>query len=300
MSSQGTEGTCGNLFLDAYLVRLRMLQKVRTAFAQEVAKGETHINLAYAALLISEYLTGAVDISLYLAMLDEIADAAQPSVQAATSNRQTLDTFNRYMFEEKQFAGNAIDYYAPDNSFLNRVLETRVGIPISLSVIYMEVGQRLGLPVWGVGMPGHFIVGYGASSDPTYVDVFDRGHILSEDDCLAICNVSPANRLDFRNQFLKPATKKSILFRMLLNLKQIYVNREAWELAYKTVDFMVLVRPREVTEIRDRGLLAYRLNRLQQAMFDINRYLFLEPDSLESSWLTKRVETIEEQLTRLN
>ena len=128
-----------------------MLQKVRAAFAQEVAKGEARINLAYAALLISEYLTGAADISLYLAMLDEMADAAQPSVQAATSNRQALDAFNRYMFAEKQFAGNALNYYIPDNSFLNRVLETKVGIPITLSVVYMEVGQRLGLPVWGIG-----------------------------------------------------------------------------------------------------------------------------------------------------
>jgi regulator of sirC expression with transglutaminase-like and TPR domain len=277
-----------------------MLQKVRAAFVQEVAKGETHINLAYAALLISEYLTGAADIGLYLALLDEMADAAQPLVRAANSNKEALDAFNRYMFGELQFTGNSIDYYIPDNSFLNKVLETKVGIPITLSVIYIEVAQRLGLPVWGIGMPGHFIVGYGDATAPTYVDVFDRGHILSEDDCLAICNVSPANRLRFRNQFLKAAAKKSILFRMLLNLKQIYVKQEAWELAHKTVDFMVLIRPGEVTEIRDRGLLAYRLDRLQEAMFDIKRYLFLEPDSLESSWLKKRVETIEEQLTRLN
>ena len=277
-----------------------MLQKIRKNFAKEIAKDEANINLAYAALLISEYLTHATNITPYLALLDEMADTAQERILAAGTDSEVVDKFNQYMFETMRFTGNFKNYYHPDNSFLNKVLDLRTGIPIALSVIYLEVGRRVGLPLWGIGMPGHFIVGYGSPTDPIYIDVFDQGQILSEDDCLAICHIPPSDRLNFRNEFLKPATKKSILYRMLLNLKQIYVKQEAWESAHKTVDFMVLVRPNEPTEIRDRGLLAYRLDRLHDALFDLKRYLFLAPKGTDSSWLENRVEAIEEKLNRLN
>ena len=277
-----------------------MFQKIRDNFAKEIAKDESSLNLAYAALLISEYLTQVSDITPYLAVLDEMADSLLPMVRTVEADLDVVNTFNHYMFGEMKFSGNFKDYYHPDNSFLNKVLDLRRGIPISLSVVYLEVGQRLGLPLWGIGMPGHFIVGYGSPTDPVYIDVFDHGRILSEDDCLAICHIPPSDRLSFRTEFLKPATKKAILFRMLLNLKQIYVKQEAWENAHKVVDFIVLVRPDEPTEIRDRGLLAYRLDRLHDALFDLKRYLFLASKRVDSTWLENRVEVIEEKLARLN
>ena len=277
-----------------------MSSKVRASFAQEVAKPNAQINLAYAALLISEYLTGAIDITSWLVILDEMADSVQSQVQEASTEMEVIHALNDFMFREIGFSGNAQNYYYANNSFLNKVLELKTGIPITLSVIYMEVGRRLGLPVWGIGMPGHFIVGYGLSDSPIYVDVFNRGRLLSEDECLALANESSINRLAFKHEILRPATPKAILYRMLLNLKHIYVEGEVWELAYKTVDLMLLVRPDEVTEIRDRGLLAYRLDRLHEAVFNIKRYLYLEPRSFEAAWLEKRVETMEEQLLRLN
>jgi regulator of sirC expression with transglutaminase-like and TPR domain len=277
-----------------------MSSKIKAAFTKEVAKPNAQINLAYAALLISEYLMGATDVTFFLAMLDEMADSVHEQVQAASTELGEIQALNHFLFREMGFSGNSQNYYHPNNSFLDKVLELRTGIPIALSVIYIEVARRLGLPVWGIGMPGHFIVGYGSSNNPIYIDVFNQGQILTEDDCLALSNVSPTNRLTFRHEFLKPATPKAILYRMLLNLKHIYVNRENWELAYKTVDLMLLVRPNEVTEIRDLGLLAYRLNHLREAVFNIKRYLYLEPKSLEAGWLAKQVETMEEHLLRLN
>lgn len=252
-------------------------------------------------MLVAEYLTRlAVDIPSYLVMLDRMAEETEPLVRASNTDLEVIDTLNQFMFEDMKFSGNAANYYHPDNSFLNKVLELRTGIPISLSLVYLEVGQRLGLPLWGIGMPGHFIVGYGSPADPIYIDVFNRGRLLSEDDCLAMCQISEANRFSFKDQYLKPATKKAILFRMLLNLKQIYVGWEEWRSAYKTVDLMLLVNPDEITEIRDRGLLAYRLNRLQDAIFDVKRYLYLAPQSVDAAWLEKRIEAMEEKLLRLN
>jgi regulator of sirC expression with transglutaminase-like and TPR domain len=277
-----------------------MSRPVRESFAKEVARDDSGMNLAYAALLISEYLTHAADIAAYLAILDELAARAQPAVQAAKTDVDIVEALNQFLFNKLNFAGNSGNYYHPDNSFLNKVLDQRTGIPISLSVIYLEIGLRLGLPLWGIGMPRHFIVGYGTQTRPIYIDVFDQGRILSEDDCLAISHVAPADRLAFKHDYLKPTPNRAIIFRMLLNLKQIYVTWEDWTNAYKTVDLMVLTRPEEITEVRDRGLLAYRLDRLQDAIFDIKRYLFLASDSVDAGWLENRLEAMEEKFTRLN
>jgi regulator of sirC expression with transglutaminase-like and TPR domain len=150
-------------------------------------------------------------------------------------------------------------------------------------------------------MPGHFIVGCGQPDSPIYIDVFNQGRFLSEDDCLALAHVSPpANRLGFRERFLRPVSKKAILHRMLLNLKHVYVRQEAWAEAYQVVDLILAVRHDLVSEIRDRGLLAYQLHRLQDAVFDLNRYLFLAPNSPDADQLKTQIEAIEVALLRLN
>lgn len=277
-----------------------MSDAIKRAFAKEVAKKDSEINLAYASLLFSEYLTEAFDLSLYLALLDQMTETVQTPVTSAETDVEKVETLNHFLFENLGFVGNGADYYHPDNSFLNRVLESRTGIPISLSVIYLEIGWRLGLPVWGGGLPGHFVVGYGQSTDSIYVDVFNQGHVLSEDDCLAIGRVSVTQRETFRERFLKPASKRAILFRMLLNLKQIYVKAKEWDTAYKTVDLMLDVHPEAATEFRDRGLLAYRLDHLHDAIFDLERYLFLVSDRADEPWIKQRVKVIEEKLLRLN
>jgi regulator of sirC expression with transglutaminase-like and TPR domain len=277
-----------------------MGQKVREAFAKELSKAETEINLAYAALLFAEYLTGPFDMSYYMSLLDGMAETIWSVIKDASTEEQVLETFNNYMFGEFKFMGNSQNYYDVNNSFLYKVLETKAGIPISLSAIYLEVGWRLGLPLWGVGMPRHFIVGYGELSKPIYIDVFNQGWLLNEDDCLTMCQVSPANREAFRAEFLQPATKKAILYRMLLNLKHIYIGREIWEQAYKTVDLMRLVDPRQLNDLKDKGLLAYRTEKLHEAIFDLNRYLFLAPQNGESEWLAERVKVMEKKLMRLN
>jgi regulator of sirC expression with transglutaminase-like and TPR domain len=198
------------------------------------------------------------------------------------------------------FQGNARDYYNPNNSFLDRVMDLKLGIPISLSVLYLEIGRRLALPLWGIGMPGHFIVGGGSLNRPLYIDVFNQGRLLTEEDCLTLCNITETQRMSFKKQFLRPVTKKEILFRMLLNLKHIYINGENWPAAHTTVDLLLAVQPDQASEFKDRGLLAYRLDRLQEAIFDLKRYLFLTPDSPDKAWLEERLMLMEEKLSQLN
>ena len=278
----------------------KMPSKIRDSFCREVAKADRDINLAYAAMLFSEYLAEPFDSTLYLSLLDEMATIIEQAVLAAKTDLEIIKAINQYLFEELKFSGNQQNYYVPQNSFLNMVLDLRLGIPISLSAIYLELGWRLGLPMWGIGLPGHFIVGYGSTTDPIYIDVFGQGRILSEEECIDIARGSHNSRDRIKNEYLKPISKRAILFRMLLNLKQIYVGLENWETAYKVVDLMCIAKPKQINEVRDRGLLAYRLNRLHAAIFDIERYLFLARNSPDTAWLKQHLETMEEKLLRLN
>ncbi len=277
-----------------------MSRQIKAAFSRELTKSEEQLNLAYAALLLAEYLSDPIDTAYYLSLLDEMAEAVQPAILSAATELAALEALNQYLFGRLKFSGNNENYYHVYNSFLHKVLELRTGIPITLSVIYLEVGWRLGLPVWGVGLPGHFIVAYGPTDRPIYIDVFNQGLRLSEADCLALARAPMSDLEAFQAHFLKPVTKKAILYRMLLNLKQIYLRTENWELAYRVVDLILLVAPTQTTELRDRGLIAYRLNRRQAAILDLQRYLFLVPHAPDADWLRKRVETMEEGLLRLN
>lgn len=277
-----------------------MSRTVKKAFARELARDDDDINLAYAAMLFATHLAEPFDPAIYLRRLDEMTEAVRSPVLTAETDLAAIERLNRYLFEELKFAGNADNYYDPHNSFLNKVLDLRQGIPISLSVIYLELGWRLGLPVWGGGLPGHFIVGCGDAANPIYIDVFNAGRILSEEDCLALVQVSTVHKAAFKEQFLKPAARKAILLRMLLNLKNIYVRANDWATAYETVDLMLVISPEAATEIRDRGLLAYRLNHLHEAAFDLERYLFLMPESTDAEVIRGHLGVLEEKLMRLN
>jgi regulator of sirC expression with transglutaminase-like and TPR domain len=278
-----------------------MSLEAKGLFAREIAKPEAEINLAHAALLISEHLNQATDLSAYyLPLLDNMAEALRPAVLAAKTDEEVVKALNHYLFEELQFQGNSEDYYSPNNSFLDKVLDLRIGIPISLSVVCLEIGWRLGLPLAGLGVPNHFIIGYNLAAAPIYIDIFNQGLLLSEDDCFAMAQMPSSERLAFKEEFLRPVSKKAILYRMLLNLKQIYLQLEDWELAHRTIDLMLLLFSNQALELRDRGVVAYRLNRLRDAIFDIQRYLFLVPNAPDANWLRQQLELMEEKLSRLN
>ncbi|MCB0211024.1 MAG: tetratricopeptide repeat protein [Anaerolineae bacterium] len=263
-------------------------------------KDEGLIDLAATALLIAEHLTHPFNKQLYLNRLDKMAAALRPRVAAADSQEEIIDALNTFLFGQIRLSGNADDYYNPNNSFLNRVLDTRKGIPILLSVIYLEIGHRLHLPLWGVSLPGHFITAYGAENAPIFIDVFNRGRILTEDDCLEIARIPADSRATFRKQYLRPVSKKHILYRMLLNLKHIYLDQHNWANALKTMNLLMILRPKETGNLRDRGLIYHRLGRYHAAITDLQRYLFLNPNIVDAKDIKERLELIETELARLN
>lgn len=182
---------------------------------------EADLALDAAALLIAAHARPALDVEAERQRLDELA-AACPDA--------TFEAWHRHLFVDLGFTGNAADYHDPDNSFLDQVLRRHVGIPISLSVLGLEVGRRLGLTLAGVGLPGHFLLRRLDSDGPgLFVDAFDDGRVLDEEACIRRFHALHGDRTPFRPDYLAPVGPRAILARMLANLKRVYEARDDLE-----------------------------------------------------------------------
>src|SRR5437867_6228522 len=177
-----------------------------------------------------------LEISPYLDKLDQMADMNQELLRAADSPVETVGKINAVLFERFGFRGNTEDYYDPRNSFFNDVLDRRVGIPITLSTVYMEVSRRLKFRISGVGMPGHFIVKYSDRQEEFFLDPFNRGEILTRDDCRNRLFERYGNSIEFNERLLARVTNRQILWRMLNNLKEIYLKAHAFDKGLAIVD----------------------------------------------------------------
>ncbi len=251
----------------------------RQRFLQEVRQPESDIHLARAALLVAQEAYPILDVELCLGDLEAIADEIRPQLPTERYPLKILQTINGVLFEELGFRGNADDYYNPDNSYLNVVLERRLGIPITLALVYMEVAAQLEFPMQGIGLPGHFVVKPAVEDAEIFVDVFHGGEILFPQDCEALLEKIYGESVPLQPHFLRPVTPKLFLMRLLGNLKGIYVNQQAFSLALGVVDRMLLLFPDDIQQIRDRGLLHYQIGNVTQAQWDLEQYLTAAPQA---------------------
>jgi len=182
-----------------------------------------NIDLEVGSLLIAKSAYPTLEVTNYIQIIEKLAAEVRPRLTPTDSPVQRIYIFNQYLFNEKAFRGNRTDYYDPENSFLNRVIDRRMGIPISLSVLYLLLGLRLGLPVRGVGMPGHFLVKVDSPPPPLFVDCFNGGTLLEESDCKKFLTDSG---FGFEPWYLEPCSNSLILERMLRNLLGIYHQRQ--------------------------------------------------------------------------
>lgn len=245
----------------------------RQRFTQEVQRPEAQINLARAALYLAqeEYADLAVD--PYLALLDTMAAELAERLPSARYPLKIIQTLNQYLFNDLGFVGNAKDYYDPRNSYLNQVLERRMGIPITLSLVYLEVAQRIGLPMHGVGMPGHFLIRPVVEDMEVFVDPFHRGEVLFPEDCRDRLTQIYGQPMELRPEFLQWVSPRQFLARMLTNLKLIYLKLGDLERTLAAVERILLLFPDTVDERRDRGLLYYQQGRWDEAIGDLEFYL---------------------------
>jgi regulator of sirC expression with transglutaminase-like and TPR domain len=247
----------------------------REQFAALVQRDEADIDLAEAALLIAAEAYPGLDVARHLAALDALADAAEPRLGGATSDLERARVLIHFLAAEQRFSGNHDDYYDVRNSFLNDVLERRTGIPITLALVYIEVGRRLGLPMVGVGFPGHFLVKLAGGED-VVIDPF-FGRILDERACAERLRTVAGQKATYDRRLLRAATAKEILVRMLRNLKQIYLQAREFEPALACSERILLVAPALAHELRDRGLLYHQLECYAAAQLDLERFLSLLP-----------------------
>jgi regulator of sirC expression with transglutaminase-like and TPR domain len=191
-----------------------------------------------------------------------------------------IATLNAYLYEELGFSGNREHYDDPRNSFLNEVLDRRLGIPISLAAVYLEIGRRAGLRLEGVNFPGHFLVRAPAGPDDmedVIVDPFHAGALLSEVDCRHLLRQHVGEDAAFEPGLLATATRQHIVVRMLVNLKRLYVRMRSFPQARAIADLLLAVDPSALAELRDRGLLAYHMEDFAAALKDLEAYLRLMP-----------------------
>ena len=280
----GKHGGRANISCMKYALHLssRTLQVAAELERAMNAPGE---DLAAAALAIARIEYPSLDAGHYLGALDRMGDDVRDRLGSArVFGEDAITLLNEYLYDEQRFTGNRDRYEDPRNSFLNEVLDRRTGIPISLAVVYLEVARRAGVRVAGINFPGHFLLRTAGELSPVLsgpefliVDPFHGGALLSEYDCREMLRQHVGDDAAFDRDLLAPATRQEIVVRMLVNLKRLYVRMRSFPQARFVSDLLLTVAPSAVSELRDRGLLAYHLQDFGAALRDLENYLQLLP-----------------------
>jgi regulator of sirC expression with transglutaminase-like and TPR domain len=249
----------------------------RARFARLVARPEPEIDLAGGAVLIAAHGRPEVDEAAPIERLDRLAERVRLRLDAGDSERRILDRLHDVLYREAALRGpTAAEYGDPDNSLLDRVLERRVGLPISLAIVQLEVAWRIGLPLAGIGLPGHFIV---RGPGGMLLDPADHGRSLTPDDCQALIRRAVGEGVLFHAGMLRPASRREILARVLRNLRAARLARRDWPAALDAIDLLLVLEPTDPDHGRDRGLLLGRMGRYGEAVAALRRYLGERPDA---------------------
>ena len=247
--------------------------------------------------MLSAEEAGGVDISRYLAQLDGLAAAIRPRLPESPLDR--LTGLARYLFEELGFSGDVDGYHRPDNSRLDRVLDSRRGIPITLGVLMMEVGRRVGVPLVGVGFPMHFLLahtGFGG----LYVDPFWGGRLLTEGDAEALLAEISSGRIAFSSRLLEPVGSRRILLRILENLKGAHLRTGSVRAAYGSVERAMLLAPSDLRLLCERGLLQLQLGAYLGALRDLGVYLREAPEADDREEVAAWLEEARQRVKAMN
>ncbi len=270
-------------------------------FAEFVSREQ--FNLAEASLMLAQDIYPDIEIPAYLGRLDSIAGSIRKRLADDAFAEQKVIALNYYLFNEMRFSGNIEDYYDPRNSYLNEVIERRTGIPITLGILYLEVGKRLGLNVKGVSFPGHFLVKLAVKRGQLVLDPFTGGEAQSEADLRQrLAQVLPPDEAGNTqlDRYLEPATPRQIVARVLRNLKNIYLQTGKLEPALAVMQRMLLVMPESAEELRDRGLIYQQLDCFRPALSDLQNYLRRRPEASDAAEIHGKIVELRQAATRLN
>jgi regulator of sirC expression with transglutaminase-like and TPR domain len=278
------------------------------AFAQVLRREDARIDLARACLMIAEDAYPGLDVERYVGDIERMAMRLRGRLAQNCSAEERVVALNQFLYEDLGYWGNTEDYYDPRNSYLNEVIERKTGIPITLSILYMELGRRIGLPLEGVSFPGHFLVRLRLRGGTLVLDPFAGGAPQSEAELRSrvkrvipdgVADNLPASELPL-DQFLEPATNRQILSRVLRNLKAIYRKADKPERMLDVLNRMLLVTPGAAAELRDRGYLYHRLECYRAALKDLTDYTEREPDAPDLDEVRGKLFELSALCARLN
>jgi regulator of sirC expression with transglutaminase-like and TPR domain len=260
---------------------------------RELLRADTaHVPLDVAALQIATIEYPQLSVEPFLVLLDSHATEFSERVDRRTGGEEFIDRLNHYLFEELGFQGNSDDYYHPANSCLNEVLTRRLGIPITLSLVYIEIGRRLGRPMHGVGLPGHFLVGYDGPDFAAIIDPFHTGQIRSEHECYELAREATGVPLEDDPDLLAPVSNRHIAVRILNNLRSIYFQRREAAKATRVLDLLIEAAPESAEEYKQRGVCLVQTGLYEEAARDLETYLRLAPNAPDRSQVALELQRV--------
>ena len=277
-------------------------------FARAVHLDDARIELARACLMIAQDAYPGLDVERYLGEIERMAIRLRARLPQAGGAEERVVALNQFLYEDLGYWGNTEDYYDPRNSYLNEVIDRKTGIPITMSILYMELGRRIGLPLEGVSFPGHFLVRLRLRRGMLVLDPFAGGAPQSESELRArVKRVIPGDMADEvpvsglpLDQFLEPASNRQILARVLRNLKGIYREADKPERMLDVLNRMLVVAPDAHGELRDRGFVYQRLECYRAALKDLTDYVELEPCAADLDDVRVKVVELSALCARLN
>ena len=265
----------------------------RQYFQQEISQPDEQIDLALSALYIAQEEYPHLDVIKHFNTLDTMALEVIERLPPQNYPLKIIQTINSYLYDELGFRGNVAEYYDPRNSFLNDALDRRLGIPITLSLIYLEIAKRIKFPMVGVGMPGHFVIRPQIAEMDIFVDPFNRGELLFFNDCQERITLLYGKPLPMEPEFLAPLTNRQFLARLLSNLKLIYLNSQKLDKALAAVERILMLFPNATVEIRDRGLIYYQIGRWVAAVKDFETYLQKVPNAQDAPLIRRLLKQLD-------
>ncbi len=261
---------------------------------------DENVPLDVAALQLATIEFPDLEVAPWIDLIDSYANELGERISEDDDGLAYIRTANEYLFEELGFRGNGGDYYNPMNSCLNQVLMERTGLPITLSLVYMEIGRRLGRPIWGIGMPGHFLVEYDDGQTRHYIDPFHHGRLMEGEECLALASRITGQDMSENWQALEPVSKRQMALRMLNNLRAAYLRGSAWAKALAVQDLLVQASPEDATEYRQRGYLHLQMKHYGEAERDLVRYLRLAPEARDRGEIERRLKALRRWVAGMN
>ena len=257
---------------------------------------DDQIDLARTALLVAAENDPALDVDAEMGRLDQWAQELGRRIDPSWNNLQRLARLRTFMYEDLGFKGDVRGYYSPANSLLHSVMSRRLGIPLTLSIVFMEIGWRIGVPFEGVGFPGHFLVRLTGEPGDLLLDPYDHGASVHEEDCRRMIELTTGGTVPYDPSMIRSLGKRDMIARLLFNLKVACLKASDDLGALSAVERLLLLHPNDPPELRDRGLLLYRMDRYREARTSLEAYLRARPDALDREVIERQLSALEMML----